>query len=268
LTCQRFHCTVTKPVTAQGIGWGMSFIDTYSEVIASVDEISTQEQLESFIRKTIEAYELKHAIYYFPGSIGEVNIAPVSFISYGEDWISRYFEADYLNIDPVVSEGFANLLPVDWNTLDRRPPRVKQMFGEAGEFGVGRQGLTFPIRGAKGESALFSVTSDLPDGEWQDARRTYVRDFQIIAHTIHSKGLRIGGAAPPDYSNKLTPRQRECLTWCAVGKTSEDIATILGISEGVVRIHLQSAQHKLNCLNRTHTVAKAMAYKLIHPDIR
>jgi DNA-binding CsgD family transcriptional regulator len=53
-----------------------------------------------------------------------------------------------------------------------------------------------------------------------------------------------------------------------VGKTSEDIATILGISEGVVRIHLQSAQHKLNCLNRTHSVAKAMAYKLIFPDIR
>jgi DNA-binding CsgD family transcriptional regulator len=67
---------------------------------------------------------------------------------------------------------------------------------------------------------------------------------------------------------RLTPRERECLTWCAVGKTSDDVAAILGISEGVVRIHLQSAQHKLNCLNRTHTVVKAIAQKLIFPDIR
>jgi LuxR family transcriptional regulator, quorum-sensing system regulator RaiR len=246
----------------------MSFIETYSEVMASVDQITTQEQLDAFIRKIIAAYELKHAIYYFPGMPGNDAIAPVSFISYDKAWVGRYFEADYLNIDPVVSEGFANLLPVDWNSLDRRPPRVKQMFGEAAEHGVGRQGLTFPIRGANGEAALFSVTSDFSDKDWREAKRTYVRDFQIIAHTIHSKGLRIGGMPPSDYRDKLTPRQRECLTWCAVGKTSEDIATILGISEGVVRIHLQSAQHKLNCLNRTHTVAKAMAYKLILPDIR
>lgn len=246
----------------------MNFIDTYSDVMASVDQISTQEQLDVFIKKIIEAYELKHAIYYFPGMPGNNAIAPVSVISYDESWIKHYFEHDYLNVDPVVSEGFANLLPIDWSGLDRRPPRVKQMFGEASEFGVGQQGLTFPIRGANGESALFSVTSDFNSRDWSEAKQTYVRDFQIIAHTIHSKGLRIGGGAPPDYTNKLTPRQRECLTWCAVGKTSEDIATILGISEGVVRIHLQSAQHKLNCLNRTHTVAKAVAHKLILPDLR
>jgi DNA-binding CsgD family transcriptional regulator len=128
--------------------------------------------------------------------------------------------------------------------------------------------MTFPIRGTKGEAALFNITSDLPDSEWLQAKKTYLRDFQILAHTIHAKALVIGGARVPDYKARLTPRERECLTWCAVGKTSEDIATILGISEGVVRIHLQSAQHKLNCLNRTHTVAKALTYKLIFPDLR
>jgi DNA-binding CsgD family transcriptional regulator len=144
---------------------------------------------------------------------------------------------------------------------------VKQLFGEAQDFGIGRQGLTFPIRGSDGEVALFSVTSDLNDREWSDTRRTYIRDLQIIAHIIHSKASVLATGKPRDYSAKLTPRERECLTWCAVGKTSEDIATILGISEGVVRIHLQSAQHKLDCLNRTHTVAKAITHKLIFPEL-
>jgi DNA-binding CsgD family transcriptional regulator len=241
----------------------MTFKDAYFELAAAADAISTQPQLDAFIRSALQVYELKHAVYYAPGTPG---VSPVRFVSYDPAWVARYFEADYLKIDPVVSEGFSSLLPVDWANFDRRPPRVKQMFGEAAEFGIGEQGLTFPIHGADGESALLTVTSDLPDRDWQDAKKTYVRDLQIIAHTIHAKSLQIVSAKPPDYKNKLTARQRECLTWCAVGKTSEEIGEVLGISEGVVRIHLQSAQHKLNCLNRAHTVAKALAYKLIHPD--
>lgn len=246
----------------------MDFVDTYSDVTAAVDSISTLDDLESFVRRLVAAYELKHAVYYLPGVPGQDEVKPLSIITYPLDWVRRYFEADYLGVDPVVAEGFANLLPVDWATLNKRPPRVKQLFGESADFCIGRQGMTFPIRGPKGETALFSITSDLTDGEWINAKKTYVRDLQILAHTIHAKALDIAGAQKRDYQSRLTPRERECLTWCAVGKTSQDIATILGISEGVVRIHLQSAQHKMNCLNRTHTVAKAITYKVIFPDLR
>jgi DNA-binding CsgD family transcriptional regulator len=244
------------------------FGDTYFDVTAAVDDIKTAEELHAFIRKVLQAYELKHGVYYMPGVKGHEEIQPFYFLTWAEGWRDRYVEADYLMVDPVVSEGFAGLLPIDWATLERKAPRVKQMFGEAKEFGVGLQGLTFPIRGPKGEAAIFNITSDLPDKEWADAKRSYIRDFQIIAHIIHSKAMILAGAKVPDFNARLTPRERECLTWCAVGKTSEDIATILGISEGVVRIHLQSAQHKLNCLNRTHSVAKAIVYKLIFPDIK
>jgi DNA-binding CsgD family transcriptional regulator len=246
----------------------MDFVEAYSEVTAAVDDISTLDQLEAFVHRILQAYDLKHAVYYMPGLPGQEDVRPVSIITYPPEWVRRYFESDYLGVDPVVSEGFANLLPIDWATFNKRAPRVKQLFGESVDFGIGRQGITFPIRGPTGESALFSVTSDLPDPEWALAKKTYVRDLQILAHTIHAKAMQISGAKKTDYRARLTPRERECLTWCAVGKTSEDIATILGISEGVVRIHLQSAQHKLNCLNRTHTVAKAITYKLIFPDIR
>src|SRR5215510_6019399 len=155
----------------------MDFVDTYSEVTAAVDDISTLDQLEAFVHRILQAYDLKHAVYYMPGLPGQEDVRPVSII-------------------------------------------------------------TYPIRGPTGESALFSVTSDLPDPEWALAKKTYVRDLQILAHTIHAKAMQISGAKKTDYRARLVPRERECLTWCAVGKTSEDIATILGISEGVVRIHL------------------------------
>jgi DNA-binding CsgD family transcriptional regulator len=245
----------------------MEFIDTYSSLIDAADKITTVEDLDNFIRKVLSAYDLKHAVYYLPGLPGQDGVRPLTVTTYPKDWVARYFEVDYLSVDPCLPAGYANLLPVDWSTYNRRPPRVKQLFGESIEFGIGRQGLTIPIRGTKGEFALFNITCDLNDRDWKDAKPAYIRDFQILSHTIHAKASVIAGAAPPDYHARITPRERECLTWCAVGKTSEDIATILGISEGVVRIHLQSAQHKLNCLNRTHTVVKAMVYKLIFPDL-
>jgi DNA-binding CsgD family transcriptional regulator len=250
------------------LGSRVDFGRIFFELAASVDQVVTVEDLTEFIRKILSEYELKHAVYYQPGLAGHDEVNPISIITYEDDWVRRYFEMGYLEIDPVVLEGFAGLLPVDWSGLDKRPPRVRQLFGESGEFGIGRQGLTFPLRGPNGEAALFSITSDLPDDEWQKAKLTYVRDVQVLAHTIHAKAMVIAGGPAPDYKARLTPRERECLTWSAVGKTSEDVATILGISEGVVRIHLQSAQHKLNCLNRTHTVAKAIAHKLIFPDLR
>lgn len=244
----------------------MEYADTYASLVELVDRIETVEDLDVFIRKALSAYDLRHAVYYLPG-FGNGAVKPLTLTTYPKEWVERYFEADFLSIDPCIPAGYANLLPVDWAGYNKRPPRVKQLFGESIEFGIGRQGLTIPIRGTKGEFALFNITSDVNDSDWKSAKPTLVRDFQILAHTIHAKACVIGGAEPPDYAKRITPRERECLTWCAVGKTSEDIATILGISEGVVRIHLQSAQHKLNCLNRTHTVAKAMVYKLIFPDL-
>jgi DNA-binding CsgD family transcriptional regulator len=248
----------------------MSLIDSfdiYSGLVEAVDRIETVQDLDAFIRKVLEAYDLKHAVYYLPGLPGQDTVRPLTVTTYPQEWVHRYFEADYLNVDPCLPAGYTNLLPVDWASYNRRPPRVKQLFGESIDFGIGRQGLTIPIRGTKGEFALFNITSDLSDATWKDAKRSLIRDFQVLAHTIHAKAGVIAGGATPNYNTRITPRERECLTWCAVGKTSEDIATILGISEGVVRIHLQSAQHKLDCLNRTHTVAKAMVYKLIFPDL-
>ena len=256
------------------VSWGSvllqatDYAETYAGLIDLVDRIETVDHLDGFIRKVLSAYDLKHAVYYLPGLPSDDSVRALTLATYPKEWVDRYFEADYLAVDPCLPAGYANLLPVDWGTYNKRPPRVKQLFGESIEFGVGRQGLTIPIRGTKGEFALFNITSDLTDAEWQQAKLPLIRDLQVIAHTVHAKALVIGGAEPPDYQARLTARERECLTWCAVGRTSEDIATILGISEGVVRIHLQSAQHKLNCLNRTHTVAKAMVYKLIFPDLR
>ncbi len=55
----------------------------------------------------------------------------------------------------------------------------------------------------------------------------------------------------------LTPRQRECLILAQQGKTSQQIADLLGLSEHTVNSYLTDAYRRLGARNRTHAVAEA-----------
>ena len=66
-------------------------------------------------------------------------------------------------------------------------------------------------------------------------------------------------------TTRTTAREAEALLWTAEGKTSHDIALILGVSERTVVFHLQNVARKLNVSNRTHAVARAISLGLINP---
>lgn len=61
----------------------------------------------------------------------------------------------------------------------------------------------------------------------------------------------------------LTEREIECLTWTAAGKTSVEIAEIMGLSEHTINHYLNRATRKLDTVNRTQAVAKALRLSLI-----
>jgi hypothetical protein len=64
-------------------------------------------------------------------------------------------EQDYFRIDPVVIAGRNRFLPIDWLTVEHDKPEARHLFAEAESYGVGRHGITLPIRGPAGERALF-----------------------------------------------------------------------------------------------------------------
>jgi two-component system NarL family response regulator len=56
----------------------------------------------------------------------------------------------------------------------------------------------------------------------------------------------------------LTEREREVLALIATGKKNNDIAEILSISPGTVRVHVHSILHKLNVKDRTQAALFVM----------
>jgi DNA-binding NarL/FixJ family response regulator len=93
-------------------------------------------------------------------------------------------------------------------------------------------------------------------------------DFERLAVIVEA---RLGQGARFDIWSRqvgLSPREVECLTWSARGKTSAEIGTILGITKRSVDFHIDNACRKLNVATRTEAAVKAASGHLIDPRNR
>jgi DNA-binding NarL/FixJ family response regulator len=63
----------------------------------------------------------------------------------------------------------------------------------------------------------------------------------------------------------LNEREVETLTWAARGKTSAEIAQILGLSKRTVDFHIDNAREKLGAATRVEAAIKAATGRLIEP---
>ena len=68
------------------------------------------------------------------------------------------------------------------------------------------------------------------------------------------------GFVRADRPGDLSARERRVVQLSASGKTANEIATILEISQRTVHAHLQNASEKLGAHNKTHTVVEALRY--------
>lgn len=88
-------------------------------------------------------------------------------------------------------------------------------------------------------------------------------DFEMLGAVIQNRLRRRQDPLQPKSEYYLTDREREVLTWAGRGKTSSEIAMILGLSERTVNFHFDQAMKRLGVTNRTQAVAKAVAQGLI-----
>jgi DNA-binding NarL/FixJ family response regulator len=90
-------------------------------------------------------------------------------------------------------------------------------------------------------------------------------DFDLLATIIAARlaGIARTGLLPK--SQPLNEREVEVLTWVARGKTSIEIAQILGLAKRTIDFHIDNARGKLGAATRTEAVIKATANRLIEP---
>jgi DNA-binding CsgD family transcriptional regulator len=182
--------------------------------------------------------------------------------TYPEEWTSRYLQKEYFNIDPVVAIYRTGFQPVDWSSLDLSSEKTRDLFSEAVEMGVGRNGVTVPIRGPSGERSLFSATSNMPRREWRDLRASARHDLMLLSHYMHERFLSINGIRTRHHRG-LSRREQECLQLLARGVVPKRIASRLQLSESAVRLYLGTARRKLKAETTYQAIARASFLELI-----
>jgi DNA-binding CsgD family transcriptional regulator len=114
------------------------------------------------------------------------------------------------------------------------------------------------------ESSVFLFSLDRFHVDAYEIQQRSYREFQFTAQILHLHMTTI-------YRNKncrransnLTDREVVVLQKSGQGKTYCDIGNDLNISSRTVRFFLESARHKLGCLNTTHAVATALQLGLL-----
>jgi transcriptional regulator EpsA len=74
-----------------------------------------------------------------------------------------------------------------------------------------------------------------------------------------------GTVVKPAVESVLTARETEILQWIYHGKSNIEIGMILNISALTVKNHVQKILRKLNVLNRTQAIGKALALRILNP---
>jgi LuxR family transcriptional regulator, quorum-sensing system regulator SinR len=184
-----------------------------------------------------------------------------SVATYSKAWQVRYFLKRYGAIDPVIKHGSAAIRPFDWDTLHSDDPATQNFFADAKRHRVGCNGLSIPVRNRKNTLSLISFDGDLPREEWEAFKELNMTYLQQLSALIDSAaGI---DSKPPPSSVQLSPREEQCLIWAERGKTHQEIADILSLSLWSVKTHLDTARHKLRCINLTHAVGIAVATGVI-----
>src|SRR5271157_5989819 len=90
-------------------------------------------------------------------------------------------------------------------------------------------------------------------------------DFDLLTMIIEARLKAVARTGLWPKTVALNEREVEVLTWVARGKTSAEIAQILGLTKRTVDFHTDNARGKLGAATRTEAAIKAATGKLIEP---
>ncbi|QCI98595.1 helix-turn-helix transcriptional regulator [Agrobacterium larrymoorei] len=114
-----------------------------------------------------------------------------------------------------------------------------------------------PVQDATGMRGAVSLSGSRSSFSPSQVAEIFYLATHIYGRLAHVRSL---DARIPE---TLTDREIDCLNWTAAGKTSAEIADILVLSEHTVNHYLNRATKKLDTVNRTQAVAKALRVGLI-----
>jgi DNA-binding CsgD family transcriptional regulator len=174
-----------------------------------------------------------------------------------------YREKRYERVDPVTRKVLDCNPPFFWSSVTKSPDIATaslKLMNEAEDAGVS-DGIGISLRGGIGELVGVGLARS---ASVQKKERDYrvLADVHLLSTYFHET-YRAMILKPKQV--QLTDRESGVLSWAAEGKTDNEIAMLLNISDDTVRFHWKKIFLKLGANGRIYAVTKAIRLQLISP---
>ncbi len=178
------------------------------------------------------------------------------------DYVKRYFLNNFYARTPVFRWAERNSGSCTWTWVkaayDARtlPPDEAETVRQNAAIGVvAGISVSFPTVSMRAKGALGLIADPGFDHAAVDAfHAVHRQELEALSYMMHLKLIQLPYTAR---RRALTYRQREALEWVADGKTSQDIAVLMGVSAAMVEKHLRLAREALDVGTTAQAVAKA-----------
>ncbi|MBE2966550.1 autoinducer binding domain-containing protein [Burkholderia cepacia] len=176
---------------------------------------------------------------------------------YPNNWVQHYLQHNYGPVDPVHRAAFTSSGPYRWGDITDLNHAERHVLVEACDAGL-KNGLSIPIREIGGSVLLINLSGPSSRINPETSRQL----ASVISNLFRLELDRLAPPHPKEFI-QLSPRQRQCLSWVAQGKTSSDICMILKISRHTVEYHITEAMRVLNVNSRIAAAVIASNYGLL-----
>jgi DNA-binding CsgD family transcriptional regulator len=238
-------------------------IDTvhHDRLLKEISTLATQFDILRFMKKTTELFGARAFIVLrVPGATTRALQAVSVINSWPSELLARYDAEGLLQTSLAVKQIRNSSLPfhidasdVSESRADSERERVIDLFAR---FNMPR-GAYFPVCDPGGDRGGVGFSGD------RSAFSSYeMLQLHMICNHVFDRLYQIS-RGDQKAGEDLTQREIDCLNWTAAGKTSVEISDILTLSEHTVNHYLNRATKKLDTVNRTQAVAKALRMGII-----
>lgn len=191
-----------------------------------------------------------------------------------QQWEDDYRNNDFITVDPCLPIAQRTNTPFSWSDLPqvprngiRKPKAMKLM--EAAQDHSLNEGLVIPFHFRDQRGVFHSSVCTL---FWSSSIEGFRKQTQISKTELHlvliywaervislSKPVNGHSELPSLERIHLTDREKDVLTWAAMGKTTSETSSILSISTETANGYMKNAIRKLDSVSKTQAVVRAIS---------
>jgi LuxR family transcriptional regulator len=236
------------------------------EHLERVIEASSIEEIWSLHLAKMDEYGFSRLLYGFTrfrttNSFGSAEDVLV-LSNHPEEYLAAFVQSGAYAQAPMVKWAAANEGACSWRLIgevaasgqltpaQKRILELNERHGVRAGYSISFRDVSVRAKGAIGLCARPGMRQHEVDAIWSE----HGREITVINNLTH---LRITAMPFASSRRALTPRQREALEWVGDGKTTQDIATIMGLTSATVEKHLRLAREALDVETTAQAVLKA-----------